>query len=125
MVFQTGPTKRKPVTVERARALRKGQTVTEMLLWRELKDRRLENLKFRRQVPIGPFIVGFYCAEKRLIVELDGFVHEEKHVQIRDHRREIYLGENGYRFLRFTNDEANDDMMKVLRTIVATCKESR
>ncbi len=125
MVFQTGPTKRKPVTVERARALRKGQTVTEMLLWRELKDRRLENLKFRRQVPIGPFIVGFYCAEKRLIVELDGFVHKERVVQIKDYRREQYLRENGYRVLRFTNDEANHDMMKVLRTIVATCKESR
>ena len=125
MVFQTGPTKRKPVTVERARALRKGQTVTEMLLWRELKDRRLENLKFRRQVPIGPFIVDFYCAEKKLIVELDGFVHKERVVQIKDYRREQYLRENGYRVLRFTNDEANHDMMKVLRTIVATCKESR
>ena len=123
MVFQTGATKRKPVTVERARALRKGQTVTELLLWRELRSRNLHNnWKFRRQVPIGPFIVDFYCAEKKFIIELDGFVHEELHVQVRDHRREHYLGENGYRVLRFTNDGVNNNIMKVLREIVALQK---
>lgn len=123
MALQTGVTKRKIVTVERARRLRKAQTVTEMLLWRELRDRRLQNLKFRRQVPIGPFIVDFYCAEKKLIIELDGFVHEDQEVQIQDHRRERFIRDNGYRVLRFTNDEANDDMEKVLRTIRTVCSE--
>lgn len=122
MVLQTGPTKRKPITVERARALRKKQTVTELLLWRELRDRHLDQLKFRRQVPLGPFIVDFYCAEKKLIVELDGFVHEEQSVQQKDARRERYLRENGYRIVRFTNDEANENMADVLRRISSACR---
>ncbi|NOS68202.1 MAG: endonuclease domain-containing protein [Candidatus Peribacteraceae bacterium] len=121
MVFQTGPSKRRPVTVERARILRKGQTVMEMLLWRELRDRRLNGLKFRRQVPIGPFIVDFYCAEKKLIVELDGSAHEDLERKMKDQERERYLSECGYQFLRFTNDETAFNIMSVLDRISATC----
>ncbi len=93
-----------------------------MLLWRELKDRRLHQLKFRRQVGIGPFIVDFYCAEKRLIVEVDGSVHKELERQYKDFQRELYLRECGYEFLRFTNEEVNVHMMQVLKTIAAACK---
>ncbi|MSR87025.1 endonuclease domain-containing protein [Candidatus Peribacteria bacterium] len=121
MVFQTGPTKRTPVTIERARHLRKEQTVTEMLLWRELKDRRFHSLKFRRQSSIGPFIVDFYCAQKKFIIELDGSVHQEQIVKCKDYRRELYLRKNGYRVVRFTNDEVNDRMQDVLRGISEAC----
>ena len=119
MVLQTGPTKRIPLTVTRARCLRKNQTVTEMLLWRELRNRNLHGWKFRRQVPVGPFIVDFYCAEKKLIVELDGWVHEDRMIRMRDSRRQRYLEENGYLVLRFTNDDVNNTMMRVLRDITA------
>lgn len=92
-----------------------------MLLWRELKGRGLNGLKFRRQVPIGPFIVDFYCATQKLIVELDGSVHENPEVQGKDQWRQHYLQKNGYRVIRFTNDEVNDRMLDVLRKISSVC----
>ena len=121
MAFQTGASKRKPLTIKRARSLRKRQTVMEMLLWRELCDRRLHGMKFRRQVPIGPFIVDFYCADKKLIVELDGSIHKDPIVQIKDRNKERYLVESGYQLLRFTNDEAAFNIIKVIDTISRKC----
>jgi ATP-dependent helicase HrpA/adenine-specific DNA-methyltransferase len=118
-MFHIGPTKRKPITVQRARSLRRRQTVTELLLWRELRNRGFNNLKFRRQVPIGPFIVDFYCAAKMLIIELDGRVHSKNWIQRRDQRRQKYLESHGYIVRRFTNDQVNDRMMEVLREIEA------
>ena len=122
MSFQTGPTKRRTVTIEKARWLRRKQTVTEMLLWRELRNRRLQNIKFRRQVPIGPFIVDFYCAEANLIIEIDGDAHDAASAKIRDIRRELYMRKNGYGIIRFTNDEVNRDIGKVLKKIVVSCE---
>ena len=86
-----------------------------------MRDRRLHGLKFRRQAPVGPFIVDFYCAEAKLIVELDGSIHTETDVQSSDKRRENYLREGGYVVFRCTNDEVNDDIEEVLRKIVALC----
>ena len=60
-----------------ARDLRKRLTPAERILWRLLRDRRLKGLKFRRQFPIGPFVVDFCCYELRLVIELDGEVHAE------------------------------------------------
>ena len=118
MPLQTGPTKRHSVTIEKARWLRQKQTVTEMLLWRELRNRRLNKVKFRRQTPIGPFIVDFYSAEAKLIIEIDGDAHDETSAKIRDKQRENYLQGNGYIVIRFTNDKVNRDIGKVLRKIV-------
>lgn len=93
-----------------------------MLLWRELRNRNLNGWKFRRQAPIGPFIVDFYCAEKKLIIEVDGSVHQGQRMQMLDGKREQYLRESGYMVLRFTNDEVNTLMMEVLRDITALHK---
>lgn len=101
----------------RSHRLRRKETVSEMLLWRELRNRKLAGYKFRRQVAIGPFIVDFYCAECVLIIELDGSIHLENTVRVRDKRREKYLLKNGYRILRFTNDEINNNLDEVLRKI--------
>jgi very-short-patch-repair endonuclease len=64
-----------PTTLERARSLRANQTESERRLWGELRGRRLGGWKWRRQAPIGPFIVDFYCPAARLVVELDGSQH--------------------------------------------------
>ncbi len=74
-------------------------------------------IKCRRQVSIGPWIVDFYVAERKLIIEIDGNVHEEKRVKTDDQKRQEYLERNGYRVLRFTNDEVNNDMERILATI--------
>ena len=64
--------------IKRARALRKTSTDAETLLWSRLRNRQFRNLKFRRQVPLGHYIVDFYCHELRLVIELDGGQHSEE-----------------------------------------------
>lgn len=104
----------------RARQLRQDQTASEALLWEQLRDRRLAGYKFRRQHPLGRFIVDFYCAEKRLIVELDGPVHDQQHE--RDAVREAALRDQGYQLIRFTNAAINSDLAGVCQQIIETLK---
>ena len=79
--------------------MRRNPTGTERSLWRLLRDRRLEGLKFRRQVPIGPFIADFACLAHKLIVEADGPVHDPE----RDASRDDWLKSQGFRVLRFSD----------------------
>ncbi len=65
-----------PLIQQRARELRQRATEAEQMLWERVRNRRLGGLKFRRQHPLGPYIVDFYCAEHRLVVEVDGPIHE-------------------------------------------------
>jgi very-short-patch-repair endonuclease len=102
---------------DRARALRAAQTEVESRLWQRLRNRQLEGAKFRRQHPIGLYIADFFCLEARLIIELDGSQHGEEHEQQADERRTEYLESNGYRVLRFWNEEVLDDIDGVLETI--------
>ncbi len=125
MVLQTGPKKRLRISTARSRRLRMRQTVSEMLLWRELRSRKLQGFKFRRQVAIGPFIADFYCAEAMLIIELDGSIHQESAVEQYDRNREKYLRNHGFYIFRCTNDEVNDSMDKLLSDISARCALSR
>jgi very-short-patch-repair endonuclease len=101
--------------LDRARELRQKATPPEQTLWSILRGRRLGGLKFRRQEPIGPYIVDFCCQELRLIVELDGSSHEDRIAQDRD--RDDYLRRQGYRVLRVTNSDVNDDLEAVARGI--------
>jgi very-short-patch-repair endonuclease len=87
-----------------ARALRRNMTHAETLLWRMLRDRRLDGHKFRRQVPIGRYIADFLCDEHRLIVELDGAPHDRAEQQAHDAARDEWLRAQGYRVLRIPND---------------------
>ena len=96
-----------------ARALRRSGTGVEQMLWRRLRDRRLARLKFRRQVPIGPYVADFACAELRLVVELDG----GQHSNARDARRDAFLMAQGWRILRFWNNEAAENPEGVLLAI--------
>jgi very-short-patch-repair endonuclease len=80
-----------------ARVLRRNSTDVERLMWRLLRDRRFAGVKFRRQVPIGPFIADFACTQHRLAVELDG----GQHGSASDERRDAFLAARGWRVIRF------------------------
>ena len=97
------------MSTKRARELRKNMTDAERRLWHKLNRRQIATVKFRRQQPIGPFIVDFVCFERRLIVEVDGGHHTEQMSQ--DNERTAWLEKEGYRVLRFWNNEvlANTD----------------
>ena len=104
-------------SLENARALRREQTLSEHLLWEEVRHRRLAGLKFRRQQPIGPFVVDFYCQERRLIVEIDGPVHDRQ--QTEDERRQQFLEELGLHFVRIKSSEVENDLPTALARILA------
>jgi len=104
----------KPVIFERAQLLRKQSTEAEEKLWKRLRNRKFEGLKFRRQHPINRFVVDFYCHEKLLVVEVDGGIHNEVEVKERDDGREEELQNFGLTIIRFTNEEVLNEMDKVL-----------
>jgi len=81
--------------------MRRRQTTAEVRLWSRLRDRRLENLKFRRQVPRGSYVADFLCDEAMLIIEVDGSQHAEQTAD--DERRTAYLESLGYLVMRFWN----------------------
>jgi very-short-patch-repair endonuclease len=85
------------------RQLRQTSTEPEQLIWAVVRNRRLEGLKFRRQESIGPFIVDFVCQERHLVIELDGGYHDD--VFERDRSREQFLESEGYRMVRFSNED--------------------
>ena len=101
-----------------ARAMRHTPTDAERKLWYALRDRRLQGVKFRRQAPLGRYIVDFLCVAHRLIIEADGSQHSES---VRDGMRDTWFNENGYRVLRFTNREVFLETESVLATIAAAC----
>ena len=103
----------------RAKELRKAQTPAEQALWGRLRNRGLLGLKFRRQHPIGPYIADFYCAQHRLVVELDGGVHRNQEEQ--DAGRTAQLAAYGYHVLRVQNEEVEIDLEGVLRKIALAC----
>ncbi len=86
-----------------ARKLRKEMTAAETMLWRSLRSRGV-GPKFRRQVPIGPYIADFACVAAHLVVELDGRPHDDIERQDRDRERDAWLAEHGWRVLRIPND---------------------
>jgi very-short-patch-repair endonuclease len=101
----------------RARLLRQESTPAEEALWELLRDRQLLGLKFRRQVPIGSYVADFYCHEMRLVLELDGEVHEGDRQKAHDINRDHNLAALGYRVLRFTNCEALEQPATILQRL--------
>ncbi|TMD29995.1 MAG: endonuclease domain-containing protein, partial [Chloroflexi bacterium] len=99
--------------VERARELRKNMTKGERILWSRLRDRQVAGSRFRRQVPIGPYIADFLCHAPRLVVEIDGETHELD----RDDRRDAWLAANGYRVIRFGASEVHESLDDVIHAI--------
>ncbi len=101
-----------------AKSLRHTQTEAEKLLWYHLRNRRLNGCKFRRQVPIGPYIVDFVCMTARLIVEIDGGQHATQATY--DQKRSRYLRNEGYKVVRYWNNEVLGNLDGVLTTLTLT-----
>ncbi|MFL6290348.1 MAG: endonuclease domain-containing protein [Thermoanaerobaculia bacterium] len=106
-----------PLTRVRSRELRQEQTPAERAMWTLLRDHRLGSLKFRRQYPIGIFIVDFCCRERKLVVELDGEVHDSDPQRAWDENRDIYLQQRGFKVLRFRNESVFEDPDSILQRI--------
>ena len=106
--------------VEAARALRQRSTPAEDKLWEALRGRRLGGLKFRRQHPIGPFVLDVFCVERQLVVEVDGSIHRTPDQVAYDIARTGYLTDRGLNVLRFTNDEVERNLPGVLSRILQT-----
>ena len=90
-------------TVSFARSLRTSSNAAERKLWKRLQNRKVMNRKFRRQVPIGPYIADFLCADAKLILEIDGDSHYEDGAQERDRKRDAFLQERGCIVIRLSN----------------------
>ena len=106
-----------PYVVIRARELRQSQTAAEQALWARLRNRQLTKAKFRRQHPIGRYIADFYCHEARLVIELEGDVHDQSFQQEYDLVRRKSLEGTGIRVLAFKNDQIFQDLESVIATI--------
>jgi len=104
----------------RAKAMRHAPPLYERRLWAILRNRQLAGLKFRRQVPIGRYIVDFVCFQHRLIIEADGPHHETR---TEDVERDDWLSAQGFRILRFPNHRIENRPHEVLAAIVAACIE--
>ena len=102
-------------TLNRAKSLRRNQTDAEGLLWHYLRNKQLDGYKFRRQQPIGPYIIDFACLPEKLLIELDGGQHAEHEAY--DERRDRFLQSKGYRVLRFWNNEVFENCFDVLEHI--------
>ena len=98
--------------LQHARAMRKNPTPAERALWRILRKKNLEGYKFRRQHPMGNYIVDFYCPTKKLVIEVDGGQHSEQHSEQEreDAERSRFLESRGCRVLRFWNNEVLENM---------------
>lgn len=107
----------KPQTIVNARALRKNQTPQESTLWYYLRSKRFQGFKFRRQFPVGPYIVDLCCFKEKLIIELDGGQHSESDSLTYDAARDSFLRSEGYRVLRVWNNEVTNNLEGVLEKV--------
>jgi len=100
-----------------AKALRKRSTDTEARLWSRLRDRRFGRFKFRRQHPVGRYVVDFVCLEAKIVIEVDGGQHNESGKKMEDRKRDEWLAGEGYRVLRFWANEIFENLDGVLERI--------
>ncbi len=104
-----------------AKHLRNNLTDAEKLLWYRLKSKQLNNLKFRRQTPIGPYSIDFVCFPIKLVIELDGSQHAEKKNKIKDQYRDAWLKKQGFKVLRFWDNDVLLNIEGVLEKIYKCC----
>jgi very-short-patch-repair endonuclease len=108
-----------PKLAHYAKRLRKNSTKAEALLWSRLRARQIQGIKFRRQQPVESYIVDFVCFEKRIVIELDGGQHAIN--KEKDNKRDRFLTENGFKVLRFWDNEVFDNLEGVLEVIRNKC----
>ena len=111
-------------TLRAAAILRKNMTVAELILWKKLKDKKIFNIKFRRQHPIGIYIVDFYCHELSLVVEIDGEMHKAPENKESDLMRSGELLNLDLKIIRFSNDQVIYNLDHVLIKIQNVMNQS-
>src|SRR5256885_553821 len=107
--------------VQLAKRLRQNATTAERRLWRILRNKQFDGLRFRRQQPIGPYVVDFYCSAAQVVIELDGGQHADGAHPARDSRRTDWLQSRGYRVLRFWNSDIlnESEALSVIQKAIA------
>lgn len=108
----------KPGIFKNAKELRKSMTEAEEILWKHLRNNKLNGLKFRRQHPLDIYIADFYCHQKKLIIEIDGGVHDIREQEEYDKGRTFELEEKGFKVLRFRNEDVLNELNSVLEKII-------
>ncbi len=106
-----------------ARKLRRNMTDAERQLWQKLRNRQLGNQKFRRQHPLGPYILDIYCPSKRLVIEIDGGQHYTSKGKLCDKKREKYLTNLGLNIIRYSDNEVLTNLNIVLQDILDKIKK--
>ena len=109
-----------PNTFDKARLLRNNMTEAEKIVWDKLKNRKVFKARFRRQHPVGSFIVDFYCHEYKLAIEIDGEIHLKTEVNEYDDGRTHDIEKFGIKILRFTNNEVFTNLNKIIVEILKT-----
>jgi very-short-patch-repair endonuclease len=117
---EPGERRNRARTVKRAKALRRDMTDAELKLWAKLRRDQVEGLAFRKQVPIGPYVADFACLTRKLVIEVDGGQHDARKAE--DDARTRWLESQGYRVLRFWNNEVLGNCEGVLTVIVAALR---
>ncbi len=102
---------------EQSREFRKNPTQAEAILWEHLRNRKSGNYKFRRQHPVGKYILDFYCAEARIGIEVDGGIHQEPEQSLHDIQRSLDLAELGIEIIRFWNSDITNNCDEALQQI--------
>ncbi|MDD3190858.1 MAG: endonuclease domain-containing protein [Candidatus Pacebacteria bacterium] len=109
--------------IKQARSLRVRQTSAERIMWRELRNRQLLGLKFRRQHNIGSYIADFYCEELGLVIEIDGDAHGYEKKYERDIIREEFLKNRNFEIIRYTNNDVYDNLEGVMEDLSKKCEK--
>jgi very-short-patch-repair endonuclease len=107
-----------------AKSLRRRMSLPEVLLWKQLKGRKQDGLHFRRQHPVGPYVLDFFCDAARLCIEIDGDGHSFGDQPEKDERRDRYLADQGVTTLRLPADYVLAELDGAIRTIVHACQSS-
>jgi very-short-patch-repair endonuclease len=107
-------------TVRNAKVLRRDMSLPEVMLWRVLRTKP-EGIKFRRQHPLGPYVLDFYCATAKLAIEIDGIAHDMGDRPERDEQRDMYLESKGLRMVRIPASEVLNEVGEVADMIIRLC----
>jgi very-short-patch-repair endonuclease len=109
--------------IRRAKELRKKQTSSEIKIWKILGAKKMCGLSFRRQHPINRYIADFYCHSIKLVIEIDGNVHDLSEKKESDTNRTAELHRFGIVIIRFRNDQINDSLEEIKKSLENTCNE--
>ena len=107
-----------------ARAQRQNMTTAEAMLWRALRNHRVDGFGFRRQAPIGPYFADFVCLQRKIVVEADGRTHETADGKVRDAERDAWFRRAGFRVLRFSDDLVIGGLPIVIERIRVALRET-